>query len=82
MRDIKNINDLKLDDIIEFCQETDGAVEWLKKAANEPYKVKKTGKEMPKPFLALRNEFCEKYMPQLVSKKRKNKSMLDKINAL
>lgn len=82
MKDIKNINDLKLDDIIDFCKETDGAVEWLKKAANEPYTVKKTGKQVPKPFLALRNEFCEKYMPHLVSNKKKKKSMLDKINAL
>jgi hypothetical protein len=78
----KSINEIKLDDIIAYCQK-EGEIKWLKEVALAEDKVNKKGEPRKVSFIELRNEFCRKFYPELAPKKMTPKqSMYDLIRAL
>lgn len=77
-----NINEIKLDDIIEYCQKKN-EVEWLKAVALAQGKLDKDGKPRKVSFIEVRNEFCRKFFPDMAPKKTTRKpSMYDRIASL
>ena len=75
----KVINEIKLDDIIDYC-EKHKEVEWLKSVALQEGLTNKNGKPRKTSFIEVRNEFCRKFFPDLAPKPRKKQiSMYDRI---
>lgn len=75
----KTINDIKLDDIIEYCQK-ENEIKWLKEVALAEGKTNKKGAPRKVSFIEVRNEFCRKFFPDLAPKKTTPKiSMYDRI---
>ena len=78
-----NYKDMKIEDIIAWCQENGkDKVEWLKQAASKTYTTE-NGKKRRISFIELKLEFVREFMPDIAPKaKPKKLSMYDKINAL
>ena len=76
-----NYKDMKIEDIIAWCQENN-QVEWLKQAASKTYTTE-NGKERRISFIELKLEFVRKFMADIAPKaKPKKPSMYDLINSL
>ena len=72
-----NYKDMKIEDIIDYCQKHD-AVDWLKEAASKTYT--KNGKERRISFIELKLAFVKEFMPEIAPKAQAKKpSMYDLI---
>ena len=69
---------IKLDDVMKWCEEHD-ELDWLEKEASKV--VVKDGVEKPITYIELRKAWAQKFMPELLKKKSKKKAptMLEKI---
>lgn len=84
MKEIKDIKEINLAFILEYVKEqgTD-AIQWLKDLKNKPVPPDKNGRERKMSFIELRNEFANKFFPELAPKhKEKKPSMWEQIDAL
>ena len=73
-----NYKDMKVEDIIAWCQENK-QVDWLKETAAKVYK-NEDGKERRISFIELKLEFVKKFMPEIAPKAQAKKpSMYDLI---
>lgn len=76
-----NYKDMRIEDIITWCQENK-EVDWLKEAAAKTYKTE-DGKERRISFIELKLEFVKKFMPSIAPKAQPKKpSMYDLIAKL
>ena len=76
-----NYKDMRIEDIIAWCQENK-EVDWLKEAAAKTYKTE-DGKERRISFIELKLEFVKKFMPSIAPKAQPKKpSMYDLIAKL
>lgn len=77
-----SINDIKFDDIVEYCQKNK-QVEWLKDVALKDGLTNKNGKSRKVSFIEIRNAFCRKFFPELAPKPQvKTPTMYERIRNL
>lgn len=82
MAKFESINDIKFEDIVEYCKKNK-EVEWLKEVALQEGLTNKNGKERKVSFIEIRNEFCRKFYPDLAPQpKVKKPSMYEVIAGL
>ena len=73
-----NYKDMKIEDIIEYCQKHN-KVDWLKTAAAKTFKTE-DGKERRISFIELKLAFVKEFMPEIAPKAQAKKpSMYDLI---
>lgn len=78
----ESVNEIKFDDIVEYCKKNK-QVDWLKEVALKEGLTNKNGKERKVSFIELRNEFCRKFFPDLAPQsKPKKPSMYEVIAGL
>lgn len=84
MREINDIKEINLAFILEYVKEQGpDAIQWLKDLKNKPVPPDKNGRERKMSFIELRNEFANKFFPELAPKhKEKKPSMWEQIDAL
>lgn len=74
-----NYKDMKIEDIIAWCQENN-QVEWLKEVASKTFPTEEEGKVRKISFIELKLEFVRKFMPEIAPKAQgKKPSMYDLI---
>lgn len=79
MAQFEALNDINIDDIIDYCQKNK-QVAWLKSVALKEGLVDKNGKPRKPSFIEIRNAFVREFFPELAPKPQvKKPTMYERI---